>query len=228
MSRILQRQVVVIHRAVEGVGEVPFGFNLDLEFIPTSVIIRTIAYRRNTGTGLHGIKVNWLKARSGIIGLINGSTGDDFVSNPNTTFQIKNGASLLNGDVLINLVKLSDDENPEELGGTLGITFEFIQEDKPTPKPKTTDIDRLINFLKTEKASRDIYPFNPVSTQLGKGHCMCGGQVATEDDRNTFQQTEPIPDVTSQMEMSEGQEPIATQFFEEQPQEEEKEQPRQV
>jgi hypothetical protein len=226
MSRILQRQVVVVHRATN--GDIPFGFNLDLDFVPSSVIVRTIAYRRNTGSGLHGIKCSWLKARSGLIGVLVGSANDDFISNPNTIFQIKNGASILNGDVLFNLVKLGDNETEEQLDGVLGLTLEFIQEDIPEPKPKSTDIDKLINFLKTEKASRDIYPFNPVSTQLGKGHgCMCGGQVATEDDRNSLQQVEPIPDVTSQVEMSEGQEPIATQFFEEQEQEEEQEQPRQ-
>lgn len=159
---IKQRQVVIIHRAVEGVDEVPFSFNLKLEFVPTSVIVRTITYRKNTGTGLHAIKVSWLKARNGLIGLIVGSTNNDYVSNPNTTFMIENPGSIMNGDVKFNLVKLNDNENPEELGGTIGLTLEFIQEEYPKPSPLAGEMKQLINVLSNINKPRDVYPFDNI------------------------------------------------------------------
>lgn len=192
---IIQRQAVVVHRATN--GEIPFSFNLELDFVPSSVIVRTIAYRRNTGSGLHGIKCSWLKARSGIIGILVGSANDDFVSNPNTTYKIDAGVggALINGDVQFNLVKLGDNETEEQLDGVLALTLEFIKEDLPEPDNLLNEMKSLIEVLK--KPKNDVFPFNPLPAQYGGKHdCMCGGEF-TGDTRHALDQIDPIPDVNS-------------------------------
>ena len=215
MSKVLQRQVVVVHRQLDAT-EQSFSFNLGLRFSPTKVIIRTISYGKNAQTGenyVSGIIYPWSNGEVSDI-FIDDNNGN-FCSNPNTTFHLKSGSSLLNGDATFIIKRLTDTEAEHDVDGLLGITIEFIQEDIPEPKPKTTEIDKLINFLKTEKASRDIYPFNPVSVQKGGCHmCMCGGQAPTQDDRNALNQIDPIPDIHTDMTAPEDQVVIETQPFE--------------
>ncbi len=220
MSKILQRQTVIIHREVDA-NDSTFSFNLGLNFVPTSVILRSLNFGKTDATPdnyVNGVILPWTNGEIGCAFVYAGNS--PIFSNPGTIFDLsKKGSSLVNGDVNFTIVKLTDTEEASGVIGVLALTFEFIQEDIQLPKPKTTDIDKLINFLKTEKASRDIYPFNPVQSQTGRGHgCMCGGQAVTEDQRNALNQTDPIPDV---IDMSEGQEPV------EEPTEEGKEEKKQ-
>jgi hypothetical protein len=218
MSKVIQRQTCVIHEATN--ADIPFSFNLELDFVPTKCIVRTISYRRNTGSGLHGIKCNFLKARNNIFATLVASANDDFVSNPSTTYKIDPsiGGLLTNGDVQFNIVKLGSDETPEQLDGVLGMTLEFIQE-KEEPQKPIADMTTLINFLKSEREKAStILGQNQLPTMIGGCHCcqrgMVGGQEeegeeapmeqeapAEEetpidiDTRNAYNQSDPIPNI---------------------------------
>jgi hypothetical protein len=162
---IKQRQVVVVHRQLAAGGggiEEEFSFNLGLDFVPTSVIVRTIAYRLNSATGLHAIRTSWIKSKDNNLGLFICSANNDFVSNPNTTFKISNPGSLINGDTKFSIKKLTDAEIDPTADGALGLTLEFIQEDYPEPSPLVNEMKQLINVLSNVNKPRDVYPFDNI------------------------------------------------------------------
>jgi len=208
MSKVLQRQVVVVNRFLSP-SEQSFRVNLGLNFTPTKVIVKSLSYGKNAQSGLNytnGIVFPWCDGEIG--GVIIDDNNNNFLSNPNTTFDLKNGGALMNGSSLFIIYRLTDSVVPHHISGMVSFTFEFLQEETQDLKPQSNDMNVLINYLKQRDSQQNIYPYSQLPTQLGKGHCMRGGadmeeekapiepQMVVKDRRNPYtDQVNPIPSV---------------------------------
>ena len=160
---IKQRQVVVVHRFLD-TTEQSFTYNLNLDFVPTSVIVKTITYGKNASSGenyTNGIIYPWSNGRVSSI-FIDDNNGS-FCSNPGTIFDLKkSGGLLINGDVRFTIKELADTQTPHDVAGLIGITLEFLQEEYPEPSPLVNEMKQLINVLSNVNKPRDVYPFDNI------------------------------------------------------------------
>jgi hypothetical protein len=205
VKMIKQRQVVVVHRFLD--SEKDFNFNLGLNFVPTSFIVRSINYRQSTNTGINFIGANFVNSKDNVLGVfiasgVDGSSNTlgDYISNPNTEYDIINPASLMNGGVKFFINRVVDDiVSPGNANGVLSLTLEFLQKEEREDRIDVSSMKMLVDYIHS-KSSQQIYSQLP--TQLGKGHCngsckcMRGGA-----DRRMFMFDEPelnSPDTTPQ------------------------------
>jgi len=171
---MIQRQIEVAHLNLTA-GVENYSVDLHLDFVPTACILRTIAYTKNGGTGsndLHGIKATWANHHH-LLGTFVDDNNGNFISNPGSYLDLKNsGGALMNGQISFEIVKLTNSQITTTAVGVIALTFEFIKEYEEET-PKVSDIDKLLFFLKSEKASKSIYPFGQIENQSGKGCCGC-------------------------------------------------------
>ena len=161
---VVNRQTIVIHRDLAGPLQ-QFSVPLNLQFTPTSVIVRTICLGDSTlGGTLHGIVAPWSNSVNQVIGVFVDEANNAYMTNPNTTFKLENPNMLMNGDVTFLLRGLTNTLVASSSIGKLALTLEFIQESEPEPKPVVADMSALINYLKDSKES-----FYGLQSLLGKG-----------------------------------------------------------
>ena len=168
---IINKQTAVIHQALAGAIQ-SFTTSLDLDFDPTSVIVREVSYGNGGNTNdLHSVSVNWVNAKDGIIATFLDDTS--FVSNPSSSFKVQEGL-VNNGDITIELRRLTNTLIASTAIGELSVVLEFVREEYHETKPVVADMSDLITFLKQEKTAQSIYPFAQV-----------GGEIETKNETTT-------------------------------------------
>jgi len=190
---IVNRQTIIVHRNLAGEIQ-EFYKSIQLDFEPTSFIVKQVDYLRTTGAeGLHGVIVPFTNAKNGLIAtFVSDSTPDAYSVNPDSQFIINHPSMLFNGDVLFQIRKLRDNLESSTAEGIIAITLEFVREVYPEPKPVVADMSELIRFLKSEKASQSIYPFYPIGMKGGEDTKTKTNEVIK--DTKIGDMTQPTPE----------------------------------
>lgn len=181
---VKQRQVVVVHKRLS--AEQSFSFNLNLRFVPTQAIIRSISYLSTTGltNSINGILYPWSNGEVGDV-IIDNLTSQ-YISNPGTIFHLDNAGYLMNGDVKFSIRQLTNSQITNNLAGDLSITIEFLQEEYPKPSPLASEMKQLISVLSNVNKPRDVYPFDNIDR---------GVQPPTADNQPSLPESE-VSDAT--------------------------------
>jgi len=166
---IVNRQTVIFHRSLVGNPAVQELYEtLQLDFEPTSLIVRQVDFFRTTANigGLHGIIAPFTNAKDGIIAtfISNGTanTSDSYSSNPNSNYIINHPSMLFNGSVLFKVRKLADTLTASVAQGVITLTLEFIREVYPEPTASVSQMSQLIQTLTDMSRPTDIYPFDNI------------------------------------------------------------------
>jgi len=121
---IVERQLVVIHKDLNGVSQ--FSIPLDLGFTPDYVIVREVILSDNGhggGNGTHVITAPWVRSKENILLAFDDTS--NYLSNPNTHFLIKHSGMIMNGDSTFTVREATDTLSASTATGRIAITLEF-------------------------------------------------------------------------------------------------------
>jgi hypothetical protein len=160
---IVNRQTVIIYRNLAGEVQ-QFYKAINLDFEPTSFIVKQIDYLRTTGAeGLHAILVPFTNAKDNLIAtFVSDTTPDAYTANPDSQFIINHPSMLFNGDVLFRVRKLRNTIEASTAEGIVSLTLEFIREVYPEPSASVSQMSQLIQTLTDMTRPTDIYPFDNI------------------------------------------------------------------